>query len=175
MTDPSSGDGAAQPASLSTPPGDRVGIAIVGLGGAVATTAVAGVALMRAGVAGTDGLPLAALEPERTAALVPYESLVFGGWDLYDGDLAAAARHHNVLDLAQYDAAKDALAQITPWPAYGNDRFCLGVTGEHCHAAGLGLRAVVDELRQNLRDFQSENGLDRAVVITWRPRSPRRT
>ena len=39
MTDPSSGDGAAQPASLSTPPGDRVGIAIVGLGGAVATTA----------------------------------------------------------------------------------------------------------------------------------------
>ena len=165
MTDPSSGDGAAQPASLSTPPGDRVGIAIVGLGGAVATTAVAGVALMRAGKAGTDGLPLAALEPGRTAALVPYESLVFGGWDLYDGDLAAAARHHNVLDLGQYDAAKDALAAITPWPAYGDDRFCLGVTGEHCHATGLGLRAVVDELRQNLRDFQSENGLDRAVVI----------
>ena len=165
MTDPSSGDGAAQPASLSTPSGDRVGIAIVGLGGAVATTAVAGVALMRAGAAGTDGLPLAALDAGRTAALVPYENLVFGGWDLYDGDLAAAARHHNVLDLAQYDAAKDALAGITPWPAYGNDRFCLGVTGEHCHAASLGLRAVVDELRQNLRDFQAENGLDRAVVI----------
>ena len=160
------GDGADRPAHLSTPlVGDRLGIAIVGLGGAVATTAVAGIELMRRGEAGTDGLPLAALDADRTAALVPYEGIVFGGWDLFDGDLAAAARHHNVLDLQQYGAAQSALAEITPWPAYGDDRFCKGVTGEHCQSADLGLRAVVDELRQNLRDFQSENGLDRAVVI----------
>ena len=165
MTDPSSGDGAAQPASLSAPLAERVGVAIVGLGGAVATTAVAGVALMQAGAAGTDGLPLAALGAERTAALVPYENLVFGGWDLYDGDLAAAARHHDVLDLRQYEAAQGALAGVTPWPAYGDDRFCRGVTGEHCQSADLGLRDAVDALRQDLRDFQTENGLDRAVVV----------
>ena len=159
-----SGDGASTPAALSSRP-DRLGLAIVGLGGAVATTAVAGVELLRQGAVGADGLPLAALDAERTAALVPYEGVAFGGWDLYDGDLAAAARHHDVLDLGQYEAAKGALAEITPWPAYGDDRFCKGVTGEHCQSADLGLRAVVDELRQNLRDFQSENGLDRAVVI----------
>ena len=159
-----SGDGASTPAALS-PSSDRLGLAIVGLGGAVATTAVAGVELLRQGAVGTDGLPLAALDAARTAALVPYEGFVFGGWDLYDGDLAAAARHHNVLDLAQYDAAKGALAEITPWPAYGDDRFCKGVTGRHCHAADVGLRDAVDALRQDLRDFQAQNGLDRAVVV----------
>src|SRR4028118_155774 len=37
----------------------RVGVAVVGLGGAVATTAVAGLELVRIGAAGTSGLPLA--------------------------------------------------------------------------------------------------------------------
>ena len=37
----------------------RVGVAIVGLGGAVATTAVAGVELLRRGTNRMDGLPLA--------------------------------------------------------------------------------------------------------------------
>ncbi len=160
------GDGAATPADLSTPsgtPADRLGVAIVGLGGAVATTAVAGIELIRAGEAGLDGLPLA--DRDGASGLAPYQGMVFGGWDLYDGDLAAAARHHSVLDLGQYEATRDALSQITPWPAYGNDAFCRGVTGTHCQAADLGLRESVDALRADLRQFKETNGLDRAVVI----------
>ena len=163
-----SGDGAAQPAALASPDApstDRLGVAIVGLGGAVATTAVAGIELIRAGQVGLDGLPLAALTGDQTAGLAPYDGLVFGGWDLYDGDLAAAARHHGVLDLGQYEATREALAEVTPWPAYGDDRFCRGVTGQHCQAADLGLRESVDALRADLRQFKETNGLDRAVVI----------
>ena len=162
------GDGAARAADLvppSDPSADRLGIAIVGLGGAVATTAVAGMELVRAGHAGLDGLPLATLPEAQSAGLADYGGLVFGGWDLYDGDLAAAARHHSVLDLGQYEATREALSQITPWPAYGNDAFCRGVTGEHCQDADLGLRESVDALRADLRQFKQSNGLDRAVVI----------
>ncbi len=166
MPDSPTGDGAARPAQLADPASpDRLGIAIVGLGGAVATTAVAGVELIKTGKAGLDGLPLAALDADLTRHLAPYPTLVFGGWDLFDGDLAAAARHHGVLDLGQYEAARDALAGVTPWPAYGDARFCEGVTGEHCHDGGLALRDVVDRLRQDLREFKSARGLDRAVVI----------
>ncbi|MEM0961847.1 MAG: inositol-3-phosphate synthase [Bacteroidota bacterium] len=163
----SSGDGAVRPADLALSTdrsGDRLGIAIVGLGGAVATTMVAGVELIRQRAVRLDGLPLAALDHGLTASLAPYEGLVFGGWDLYDGDLAAAAQHHGVLDLRQYDIARDALAEVTPWPAYGDARFCAGVTGTHT-ADASGLRAAVDGLRQNLRDFKATHGLDRAVVI----------
>ena len=159
------GDGADAPApTLSIPPphGERLGVAVVGLGGAVATTMVAGVELVRQGRAGLDGLPLAG--HPLGAALAPYEGLVFGGWDLFDGDLAAAARHHGVLGPAQLDAAAGALGALTPWPAYGDERFCAGVTGAHT-AGGLGLRASVDSLRADLQRFREAHGLDRAVVI----------
>ena len=153
-----SGDGAALPADLSTR--DRLGVAIVGLGGAVATTAVAGVELIRRGEVGLDGLPLAGSD----APLVPYQDLVFGGWDLSDHDLAAAARHHGVLDLEQYHAAEAALQAVTPWPAVGDAAFCAGVTGTHVLEA-VSQRAAVDAIRQDLRRFKADHGLDRAVVI----------
>ncbi len=164
----SAGDGAALPSSLprpSTSNSGRLGIAIVGLGGAVGTTAVAGIELIKTGRAGLDGLPLAGLSADLTSNLAPYGGLVFGGWDLYEGDLASAARHHGVLDLEQYEAVREALSGIEPWPAYGNERFCEGVTGAHCHEAELDLRASVDQLRSDLRGFKESNGLDRAVVI----------
>jgi myo-inositol-1-phosphate synthase len=144
-----------------------LGVAIVGLGGAVATTAVAGVELIKQGATGLDGLPLAKLAPELTRELAAYTGIVFGGWDLYDTDLATAARHHDVLDLAQYEAARDALSAITPWPAYGNNAFCEGVTGAHRCAGDMSLRDVVDQLRADLRGFKQDNGLDRAVVLNF--------
>ena len=75
----------------------RLGVLIVGLGGAVATTAVAGIELLKQGKIGYEGLTLAQ-EPENiTSQLAKYESLVFGGWDLSAADLASAAATHNVL------------------------------------------------------------------------------
>ncbi len=88
----------------------RVGMAVVGLGGAVATTAVAGLELLRLGAVGADGLPLADVD---AAGLVPYESLVVGGWDLDDSDLAKAASVHGVLDHRQVEVAGPGLSQVT--------------------------------------------------------------
>ncbi|TVT43443.1 inositol-3-phosphate synthase [Hymenobacter setariae] len=142
----------------------RLGVAIVGLGGAVATTAVAGVALLRAGAMGTTGLPLATLPAQLTDQLVRYENLVFGGWDLSPDDLATAARQHGVLERHQMADVEDELKAIQPWPAVGNVRFCRNVTGQHLlkvesHAA------AVEAIRANLQRFREEQDLERVVVI----------
>ena len=65
---------------------ERLGVAIVGMGGAVATTAIAGIEMIKSGSNRLDGLPLAGLS---VAGLADYKDLVFGGWDLNGDDLAA--------------------------------------------------------------------------------------
>ena len=137
----------------------RLGVAVVGLGGAVATTAVAGAELIRQGKADTDGLPLAGLE-----GLVPYGNLVFGGWDLSGEDLASAAASHGVLTQDQLLAAKPALADIRPWPAVVNPEFCRNATGVNC-VAGEGHEERAEAIRADLRRFREEKDLDGVVLV----------
>jgi myo-inositol-1-phosphate synthase len=92
----------------------RVGVAVVGLGGAVATTAAAGVEILRRGANRLDGLPLAHVSVPGFAA---YEDLVFGGWDLNRQSLAEAAAEHRVLNDDQIAEVAPALSAIRPWPA----------------------------------------------------------
>jgi myo-inositol-1-phosphate synthase len=134
-----------------------VGVAVVGLGGAVATTAVAGMELLRLGIVGTDGLPLAGVD-----GLAPYESLRFAGWDVSADDLATAAEGHGVLGPAELAAAGPALAAITPWPAVGDRDFCRGVDGAH-RIAAPSRRAAIDVIREDLRGLAAE--VDRVVVV----------
>ncbi len=145
----------------------RVGVAIVGLGGAVATTAVAGIALLRAGAADTTGLPLAGLPPALADDLVRYEDLVFGGWDLDPSDLARAAAAHRVLDRDQLAAAGDALAAVKPWPAVGSARWCRNIDGEgfRHRVAAPDARAAVDAIRADLRAFRARHALDQVVMV----------
>ena len=142
----------------------RVGVAIVGLGGAVATTAVAGIELLRLGGAGPEGLPLASARPELTSQLADYEDLVFCGWDLSPDDLLRAAQIHDVLSPAQLEVAAPALERIVPWPAVGNAAFCHNILGSHLLAAESH-RAVVDVVQGDLRRFREEQRLDSTVVI----------
>ena len=92
----------------------RVGVAVVGMGGAVATTAAAGLEVMRGGTNRMDGLPLAHVSVPGLAA---YDDLVLEGWDLNGQDLAQAAAEHRVLNDSQLDETAPALAAIRPWPA----------------------------------------------------------
>jgi myo-inositol-1-phosphate synthase len=137
----------------------KVGVAVVGLGGAVATTAVAGVELLKVGASGVEGLPLA-----EVVDLVPYTSLVFGGWDVDGDDLAKAAHVHRVLDARQIEAAGAALASITPWPAVADPEYCRNAAGANVVPVGS-VRGRVDRVREDLERFRSENGLDRVVVV----------
>lgn len=160
--------------SLSNANQRNVGVAVVGLGGAVASTAVAGIELMKAGLAGTEGLPLAGAtvrteggdsEPlSGLAELAPYENLVFGGWDLAGEDLAAAAEKAGVLDPGQLQAVRERLEGFRPWPAAFDSDFCRNAAGTNVVAAD-GHRAKVETIRADIRDFKARNGLDSVVLV----------
>ncbi len=141
-----------------------IGLAIVGLGGAVSTTAIAGLTLLRRGVIGTEGLPLADLDPSLTRHLASYDDFVFGGWDLCPDDLAQAALTHNVLTARQYADAADALSSITPWPAVGNSAYCVNVDGQNRVLAD-NHRGAIALVRADLRRFREEAGLRSVVMI----------
>ncbi len=144
----------------------RVGVAIVGAGGAVATTAVAGVELMKLGLAGTEGLPLAEVAPggrfSRVGDIAQYAELVFGGWDVVGDDLATAAEGHGVLGHRELAAAGPALAALTPWPAVGDVSWCTNADGRHLVVAES-RRAAITQIQEDLRTFGEE--LDGVVVI----------
>ncbi|MGR6967645.1 inositol-3-phosphate synthase [Geodermatophilus sp. URMC 61] len=147
----------------------RVGMALVGLGGAVATTAVAGLELLRNGAGDTAGLPLAGLEVggrplEEATGMASYADLVVGGWDLDGTDLRKAAELHGVLDSHQLEQAGPHLSSVTPWPAAGDADFCRNVTGGNVVLAET-RRAQVDAVRADLRRFREQQDLDGLVLV----------
>ncbi|MDG4800064.1 inositol-3-phosphate synthase [Micromonospora sp. WMMD980] len=137
----------------------RIGVAVVGLGGAVATTAIAGVELLRLGMRDMAGLPLA----HRTD-LVPYESMVFAGWDLAPDDLAKAAHVHRVVEPAQLDTVAGPLGRISPWPAVADPAYCRNATGANAVPIGP-LRERVAHLRADLAGFRAEISAHEVVVV----------
>jgi myo-inositol-1-phosphate synthase len=134
----------------------KLGIAVVGLGGAVGTTMAAGVELLRKGLVGTEGLPLSGIE-----GLVDYTDIVFAGWDLFGEHLAKAAEEHDVLTHKQFVAAEDSLRQIKPWPAVENSAFLSNIEGEN-RLSKTSHRETIEKLRANLRELTS---ICEAVVV----------
>ena len=153
----------------------RVGIAIVGLGGAVATTAIAGLELLRLGAVAADGLPLAGLTVdgvpiEEATGLVGYDDLVVGGWDLDGSDLVQGRASSTACSTpASWPQAEPLLSTITPWPAAGDADFCRNVTGGNVVLAE-GRRAQVDAVRADLRRFREPSSSSTAWCCSTSPR-----
>jgi myo-inositol-1-phosphate synthase len=141
--------------------GERVGIAVIGLNGAVATTAAAGIAMIRAGSNDLSGLPLASRDVDGMAA---YRDLHFGGWDLSHDDLATAALKHGVLSESELANGASSLSDMRPWPAVGSTDFCANIDGANKIAAP-GHRAAVQHIQDDLARFKTEQNLDRVVMI----------
>ncbi|MEG3082695.1 inositol-3-phosphate synthase [Sphingomonas sp. PB2P12] len=141
--------------------GERVGIAVIGLNGAVATTAAAGIAMIRAGSNDLSGLPLASRDVDGMAA---YRDLHFGGWDLSHDDLATAALKHGVLTESELANGASSLSDMRPWPAVGSVDFCANIDGANKIAAS-GHRAAVKHIQDDLARFKTEQNLDRVVMI----------
>jgi myo-inositol-1-phosphate synthase len=139
----------------------RVGVAVVGLGGAVATTAAAGVEILRRGTNRMDGLPLAHVS---VPGLAGYEDLVFGGWDLNGQDLAEAAGEHRVLNDNQIAQTGPALSKVKPWPAVASLDFCKRIQGANARGTD-GHRAAIEAIVQDITRFKAANDLDGVVMV----------
>ena len=141
--------------------GRRVGVLVVGLGGAVASTAVAGMEMLRAGSNDMAGLPLAGANAPGIAA---YRNLHFAGWDLHGEDLDSAVREHRVLEGAQADVVAPALSGMKPWPAVGSVDFCKNVDGGN-KVVAKSHREAVERIRDDIRRFRQDTGIENVVVI----------
>lgn len=140
----------------------KLGIAIVGLGGAVGTTMVAGIELLRKGKIDKTGLPLADLGGDLTKELAAYENILFAGWDLFGEHLAKAAEEHEVLTHKQFVAVEEELCSVKPWRAAANKEFLANIEGENIVTGGAH-RETIEKIRENLREFKSR--CDSVVVI----------
>ena len=137
----------------------KLGVVIVGIGGAVGTTMVAGIELIKRGLVSTDGLPLATIN---NSELTDYRNITFAGWDLFPDHLAKAAAQHDVLTLKQFAAVEDDLRSIKPWPALSDTRFLANIEGSNQLTAATH-RDSIAKIRADLSSVKST--VDSAVVI----------
>jgi myo-inositol-1-phosphate synthase len=136
----------------------KLGIAVIGIGGAVGTTMVAGIELLKKGKIDKTGLPLA----ELNADLADYEDIIFAGWDLHGENLASAAEEHDVLTHKQFVAVEEDLRKIKPWRAVGNKQFLQNIEGENMFANNSH-REVISSIRNDLQSFAKL--CDQVIVI----------
>ncbi|HZF74364.1 MAG TPA: inositol-3-phosphate synthase [Acetobacteraceae bacterium] len=139
----------------------RVGVAVVGLGGAVASTAAAGVELLRRGTNRMDGLPLAHVA---VPGLVRYDDLVFDGWDLNGQSLADAVSEHRVLNDNQMRETEGALSRVAPRPGVASEAFCRRITGANLRPV-RGHREAVAAIVEDLTRMRAANDLDGLVMV----------
>ena len=141
--------------------GRRVGVLVVGMGGAVATTAAAGIETLRAGSNDMAGLPLAGVGVPGIAA---YRNLHFAGWDLHGDNLEAAVREHRVLDRDQAELVGPALAAMKPWAAVGSVDFCKNVDGAN-KVSAKSHRDAVELIRDDIKRYRESSGIEHLVMI----------
>jgi myo-inositol-1-phosphate synthase len=159
------------------PAAGRLGVLTVGLG-AVASTFVAGVELIRRGLAEPIGsltqmgtIQLGQQPGDRAplirdfVPLAGVDQLVFGAWDPITDTAYEAALKCGVLDrLAHIEPIAAELRQIEPMPAVFDQDHVRRLDGRNVKPSAS-KRDQAEALRQDIRDFRAAHSCDRMVVI----------
>ena len=142
---------------------NRLGVLIVGAGGAVASTVIAGVALMKRGLAPKVGM---VTETELGARLgvASLDGLVFGGWDLRADDLYTAAVREKIVPRHLLKEVEAELKEIKPCPGVVSPKFLKSITGKHVVAA-RNFREEIELLSKDVKEFKAKNKLERVVIV----------
>jgi myo-inositol-1-phosphate synthase len=165
-----------QPKKIAPPKG-KLGILTPGMG-AVATTFMAGVELVRKG----KSLPIGSLTQlgtirlgKRTEGRTPainkfvplanLKDLVFGGWDIFKDDAYAAAANAGVLDPHDLKAVKPFLSKIKPMTAAFDPNFVRLIDGPNVKK-GKTKYDLALQIKDDIAAFQKKTGADR-LVACW--------
>ena len=160
------------------PASGKLGVLLPGLG-AVSTTFIAGVEAVKAGI----GKPIGSITQMGTLRLgkrnekrdskikdfVPLadlESLVFGGWDIFEEypDCYSAAVNAGVLKRSLLDQLKEPLSEIKPMPAVFDNKYVKNLNPTRIKDI-KGHRDAIKALRADICNFKKDNNVDRAVMI----------
>ena len=164
-----------RPTSIASPKG-KLGVLMPGMG-AVSTTFMAGVELVRTGCA----LPIGSVtqlatirlgkRTERRSPLirefVPLEkldSLVFGGWDIFPDTAYEAARKAGVLEPPHLEQVKGLLSSIQPMTAAFDQAYVKKLDGPHVKKAKTKLD-LAEAIKEDIQRFKKESGAQRLVMV----------
>ena len=160
------------------PADGRLGVLIVGLG-AVASTLIAGVELVKRGLAEPIG-SLALMDTIRLGKrtddrnplirdfvpIAALEDIVFGAWDPFPDDAYVAAQRAGVLDAGKHvEQISEALRDVRPMPAAFERTYVKNIDADNIKGA-IGKRAMLEAIREDINRFKDEKQVDR-VVMLW--------
>jgi myo-inositol-1-phosphate synthase len=154
----------------------KLGILIPGMG-AVGTTLIAGVELVRRGFS----RPFGSLTQMGTIRLgkrtdnnvpmikdfVPLAELgdiVFGGWDIYEDNAYEAAMNAGVLTKDDLAKVKDYLESIKPMKAVFDKKYVKNLDGPN-KKTGKNKMDLARQLMEDMAKFKADNNLDRMVIV----------
>ncbi len=153
----------------------KLGVMIVGMGGAVSTTLITGVLSARKGLAKPIGsiTQMASIKMrdgkehliKDIVPITDLKNIKFGGWDIFEDNAYDAAMYAEVLKEKDLNKVKDELIEIKPMPAVFDHNFAKRLNGTYIKKAETRWDMVA-LLRQDIRKFKEENGCDR-IVILW--------
>ena len=155
----------------------KLGVLSVGLG-AVATTFIAGVELVRQGKSKPIGsltqmatIRLGKRTDNRTplikdfVPLTELKDIVFGAWDPVPDNAYESALHCGVLDKHEHVLPiADFLKSITPMPAAFEQTYVKRLEGKNVKKEKT-KKATAEALRKDIRDFKAKHGCERLVMI----------
>ena len=165
-----------KPNSTIAPADGKLGILIPGMG-AVTSTFIAGVEAVKRGL----GLPIGSLTQMGTVRLgkrtegrtpkikdfvplAPLESLVFGGWDIYEDNGYEAAVRANVLERPILDQLKEPLSAIKPMKAVFDQEYVKRINGPNVKTDATKME-LAEALMKDIQDFKAQHNCARLVMI----------
>ena len=158
------------------PPKGKLGVLLPGMG-AVSTTFMAGVELVRRG----EALPVGSLTQmgairlgKRTEGRSPrikdfvpladLKDIVFGGWDVFPDDAYEAAAKCGVLDSKDLDKVKKFLSGIRPMKAAFDQSYVKNLQGTNVKKAKSKFDLAL-QIKDDIKQFQKKSGAQRLVMV----------
>jgi myo-inositol-1-phosphate synthase len=166
------------PPSPTVAPADgRLGILTVGLG-AVASTLIAGVELVKRGLAQPvgslalmDTIRLGKRTDDRTpmirdfVPLAALDDIVFGAWDPFPDDAYVAAQRAGVLERTRHiEQVSDVLRAVRPMAAAFDRTYVKNIDAGNV-VSSVDKRAMLEAIRADINRFRDEKRVDRVVMI----------
>ena len=158
------------------PADGKLGIMVVGCGD-VATTFMTGVLMARKGLAKPigsmtqydkirvgRGADKKYLHYKDIVPLANLNDIVFGTWDVYPQNAYQAAVYGEVLKAKDIEPVRDELEQIKPMKAAFDRNYAKRLDGDNVKDCRTRWD-MVEQLREDIRNFRKNNGCARIVVI----------
>ncbi|MBO5249354.1 MAG: inositol-3-phosphate synthase [Muribaculaceae bacterium] len=154
----------------------KLGVLVVGLG-AVTTTFMTGVLMARKGLAKPvgamtqydkirvgKGADKKYLKYDEIVSIAKLDDIVFGAWDVYPENAYQSAINCEVLKEKDINPVKDELEKIVPMKAAFDKNFAKRLEGDNVKDC-KDRWDMVEQLREDIRNFKKENGVARVVVL----------